>query len=99
MSESKDKIRLGVSQKNIARLLTSEAAPPRQWGTQGETEKIYERLCELGIAERVENPALTDRRRGPIYHLHLFKRGPQWAEIALRYGWITPAPVVKKKVK
>lgn len=98
--EAKEKIRLGISQKSLAKLLTDQPAPPRTWGTQGETEKIYERLCELGIAEKVENPALTDpRRRGPLMHLNLFKRGPKWPELAERYGWATPAPVVTTKKK
>jgi hypothetical protein len=78
-------IRLGNTQRFIARDLTETPRPPIRYGTMGETEKIYDRLVKSEVAEKVDNPA-----NGGSYLIDpvLYKRGKRWTEAALRHGWI-----------
>lgn len=81
-------IRLGASQKYIAKRLTAAPEPPLEWGTASEVLRIYDRLIEMGIAEGVDNPALGTRQHGQdVQHPTLYKRGKRWNEAAARYGW------------
>lgn len=77
------KVRLGNSQRFIARDLTDVPHVPLRYGTWGESEKIYDRLVETEVAEKIINPVSAS-----VYPF-LYKRGQRWIEAALKYGWVT----------